>query len=586
MAHVLKISQDKAASIIQHDFREHKCGENVDENLSNLNEYHIFQNSNAWEQYQTDLKNCKMQKRADVNTLASWIITLPKDIDIGSDEEKKFFDGARTFLQERYPNTYVGDAIHRDEPKSRPHMHYLFIPKVKEIKNEKVRDPATGKLKMTGRRIETGRYKISAKELLTRADLSSFHGNLNDYMKNILGREVGILNDSVKEAGGNLSLSEYRLKMERQDAIKKQQEYERQRLLLRLSNSLSKRKENLFVKELETEKAKLLTDKVTIQNSQNEILLERKKNSEYLNVLDQKAAELNKKEKELAVKEAEKQAELQKAKVVQKEYQAKIIALEEKEKSLAEKRQAAQTLLDHAAIIKKEIEENQSQIEKEKREISLRSEQLEQEEENARKFLAKEHLKNILQDKEMQNVMTSADILAAAQAAARNKIRTEWQRPKLSDEEIDDRFRYKVKEYVREIGKTLVKENDEKIKIITDIYKSAKDPLGIKLARKQKEYSDWLKETAEDREKAKDLFGHSKISDAEYRKIIQAKQQEIHLIKEQIILKFREIFRNRAEEKRISLMQEQEQTQLQQQQQQQTEKKGVSREQRRDDWSR
>ena len=580
MAHVLKISQDKAASIIQHDFREHKCGENVDENLSNLNEYHIFQNSNAWEQYQTDLKNCKMQKRADVNTLASWIITLPKDIDVGSDEEKKFFDGARTFLQERYPNTYVGDAIHRDEPKSRPHMHYLFIPKVKEIKNEKVRDPATGKLKKTGKKIETGRYKISAKELLTRADLSSFHGDLNDYMKNILGREVGILNDSVKEAGGNLSLSEYRLKMERQDAIKKQQEYERQRSML-------DEKEKAAAEEIEKQKAELNQKQVAADREKAVALASQKKNSEHLNALDQKAVELNKKEKELAAKEAEKQAELQKAKVVQEEYQAKIIALEEKEKSLAEERQAAQTLLDRAVTIKKEIEEKQSQIEREKQEISLRSEQLEQEEENARKFLAKEHLKNILQDEEMQNVMTSADVFATAQAVARNRIRSEYHRPKLSDEEVDNRFGYKVKEYVREIGQNLVKENDEKIKVITNIYKAMKDPAGIKLARKQKEYSAWLKETAEDREKAKDdIWGRSKISNAEYRKIIQKKEQEILLIKDQIILKFREIFRNRSEEKRISFMQKQAQEQQQQQQQQQAEKKGVSRERKRDDWSR
>ena len=576
MAHVLKISQDKVASIIQHDFRKHKCGENVDENLSNLNEYHVLQNSDAWDQYQNELKNCKMQKRADVNTLASWIITLPKDIDVGSDEEREFFDGTRTFLQERYPNTYVGDAIHRDEPKSRPHMHYLFIPKVKEIKNEKVRDPKTGKLKKTGQRIETGRYKISAKELLTRTDLSSFHGDLNDYMKNILGREVGILNDSVKEAGGNLSLSEYRLKMERQDAIKKQQEYDRQRLML-------DEKEKAAAEEIEKQKAELNQKQTEAEREKAVALESQKKNSEHLNVLNQKAAELNKKEKTLATKEIEIERAKTKIEQAQKEYQTKMFTLENKEKSLFEERQAAQNLLERADIIKKEISDEKLQIEREKQEISLRSEQLAQEEENARKFLAKKHLENVLNDKEMQNVMTSAEIFAAAQAAARNKIREERHQPELSDDEIDHRFDYKVKKYLIDIGENFAKENDEKIKIITNIYKAMKDPTGIKLARKQKEYSAWLKETADDRAKAKDdIWGRSKISNAKYQKMMQEKEQEILLIREKIILKFREIFRNRAEEK-AKLNQKQEQKQEQEQQQTQ---KVVNRERRRDDWSR
>lgn len=586
MAHVLKISQDKAASIIQHDFREHKCGENVDENLSNLNEYHVFQNSNAWEQYQTDLKNCKMQKRADVNTLASWIITLPKDIDVGTDEEKKFFDGARTFLQERYPNTYVGDAIHRDEPKSRPHMHYLFIPKVKEIKNEKVRDPATGKLKKTGKKIETGRYKISAKELLTRADLSSFHGDLNDYMKNILGREVGILNDSVKEAGGNLSLSEYRLKMERQDAIKKQQEYERQRLLLRLSNLLSKRKENLFVKELETEKAKLLTDKVTIQNAQNEILLDRKKNSEYLNVLNQKAVELNKKEKE---------------------YQTKSIALENERQSIQNREANLASSEKEITKTKDFLAQKAIQLQQEEINIQQRRESV-----NATLAAAETTLKNAKKREEIVSKREAAiaeirpDIKATKLKHEIEELEAQLKSPEMKPktlEEMEQIARGMVNPEYLELTKQL-KELKKKLKTARnsrsiDEYKIDND------IRRVKDRMDWIKGEGlkpEEYNIANQKYLELQEEEAakeqkrqEITSLLAAKKQEYEynnsgaaawlmenahewpLVAEKI---------NEVRQEREAAAKQKSQQQDQPRQQQQMQKKGVERQRKRDDWSR
>ncbi len=225
MAHMLGIKKENAHAIIGHIARSRKTGENVDQELSRFNEYKTKDpNKDLYTIYKEEIAECKVQNRKDVNVLASWVITLPKDIEPGSKEEEIFFDTTRDFLKERYPDTYLGDSIHRDEPKSRPHMHYLLIPKVKEIKAEKVRDPETGKLKKTGRKLNTGRYKIALNDLIKRADLIRFHDDLNDRMKQVLGREVQILTGTTAENGGNMNLNQYRAEMERRNALKAQAE--------------------------------------------------------------------------------------------------------------------------------------------------------------------------------------------------------------------------------------------------------------------------------------------------------------------------------------------------------------------------
>ncbi len=227
MAHMLGIKKENVHAIISHISRCRETGDNVDQELSRLNEYHTkYPNKDLYTIYKEEIADCKVQNRKDVNVLASWVITLPKDIEPGSAEEEMFFDATRKFLQERYPNTYIGDSIHRDEPKSRPHMHYLLIPKVKEIKAEKIRDPETGKLKKTGRKIETGRYKIALNDLVKRTDMIRFHDDLSDKIKQVLGREVLILTGTTKENGGNMNLNQYRAEMERRNAIKAQAEAE------------------------------------------------------------------------------------------------------------------------------------------------------------------------------------------------------------------------------------------------------------------------------------------------------------------------------------------------------------------------
>ena len=65
-------------------------------------------------------------------------------------------------------------------------MHFAFVPVTYDPKN--------------------GRDKVSAKEVVTRRDLQTFHVDLQEHLEAVLGREVHILNEATVE--GNRSIEE------------------------------------------------------------------------------------------------------------------------------------------------------------------------------------------------------------------------------------------------------------------------------------------------------------------------------------------------------------------------------------------
>jgi len=125
----------------------------------------------------------KLQNRADVNVMCSWVVTLPKEID--EDEREKFFKETYKFLSERYGKENVVSAyVHMDE--TTPHIHFAFVPVVMDKKKNIL--------------------KVSAKEAIDKKELSIFHQNLSAYMEKIFGRDVGLINDATKD--GNKTKTE------------------------------------------------------------------------------------------------------------------------------------------------------------------------------------------------------------------------------------------------------------------------------------------------------------------------------------------------------------------------------------------
>nr|WP_258089060.1 plasmid recombination protein [Weissella fangxianensis] len=88
-----------------------------------------------------------------------------------------FFEAATNFLNDRYgQENAVAAVVHYDE--TTPHLHYAFVPVIFDDKKS--------------------RYKVSAKEVLTRHDLQTFHDDLDQHLKKVLPfYEHGILNNKT-----------------------------------------------------------------------------------------------------------------------------------------------------------------------------------------------------------------------------------------------------------------------------------------------------------------------------------------------------------------------------------------------------
>lgn len=112
-------------------------------------------------------------KRKDVNYLCNWVVTLPESLKNSSaSEQKKFFEESYKFIGSRYGKQNVAFAtVHQDEVT--PHMHLGFVPVVYDKSK--------------------GKTKVSAKEVVTRQDLQTFHKDLDRHMKKAFGRDVGVL---------------------------------------------------------------------------------------------------------------------------------------------------------------------------------------------------------------------------------------------------------------------------------------------------------------------------------------------------------------------------------------------------------
>lgn len=196
MANYKKFTKSSMGHILEHFDRtaEHPT-ENIDQSRTHLNYNLAPKEGKQIDILNKRLSEVKVQNRKDVNVLCSWVVTLPKSLP--EDKEEEFFRKSYGFLEEKYGKDNVVSAfVHKDEVT--PHIHFAFIPVVKDQKND--------------------RMKVSAKECVTRIDLQTFHVELQDHLEKELGCEVEILNEATRE--GNKNIAELR----REDATERLKE--------------------------------------------------------------------------------------------------------------------------------------------------------------------------------------------------------------------------------------------------------------------------------------------------------------------------------------------------------------------------
>lgn len=157
--------------------------QDIDTEKTKLN-YNLAEEKNQLEFIKKRTSEVRCLNRKDVNVMCDWVVTLPEKIKTAEDQEK-FFQETYNFLENEYgKENIISSFVHLDE--TTPHMHFAFIPIVKDKKR--------------------GDLKVSAKELITRKHLQDFHPKLESYMERVFDRDIGILNEATRT--GNKSVNE------------------------------------------------------------------------------------------------------------------------------------------------------------------------------------------------------------------------------------------------------------------------------------------------------------------------------------------------------------------------------------------
>ena len=194
MAHIAKYCKSALGHMLNHYGRQENDGvtrsnEDIRNGLTH-NNWNLAENIQPLPQMDfihKRLSEVKVQNRADVNVMCEWIVTVPKDLPEA--EHLEFFKATFDFLMARYGQENIISAyVHLDE--TTPHIHFAFIPVVEDKKK--------------------GGFKVSAKEKINRADLRSFHFELQQAVSSALGHNVSILNSATKD--GNKTISELKQK--------------------------------------------------------------------------------------------------------------------------------------------------------------------------------------------------------------------------------------------------------------------------------------------------------------------------------------------------------------------------------------
>ncbi|MBZ5977165.1 plasmid recombination protein, partial [Leuconostoc gelidum subsp. gelidum] len=180
MAHLKKNTRGSVPGLAVHFERktDHHTNKEIDVSKTYLNQELLADGSDMLSRFNERLNDVYCMKRDDVKALATWIVTLPEELaEAPYEQQSAFFKATTNFLNDRYgQENAVAAVVHYDE--TTPHLHYAFVP--------------------VGFDDKKSRYKVSAKEVLTRHDLQTFHDDLDQHLKKVLPfYEQGILNNKT-----------------------------------------------------------------------------------------------------------------------------------------------------------------------------------------------------------------------------------------------------------------------------------------------------------------------------------------------------------------------------------------------------
>ena len=212
MAHAAKYAASASGHMLSHyDRSKDGLSGNIDPSRTHLN-YNLAPER---EGSQLDFIHQRMSevrclKRADVNIMCDWVVTLPKyqwhdnNIHMTPNKEqveRTFFERVYRFMADRYGEQNIISAyVHRDE--TTPHMHFAFVPVTEDKKR--------------------GGEKLSAKEVITKNDLKTFHTDLERHLDSFRDWHFEVVNEATKD--GNKTIAELKKQTAHEEVLKAQHE--------------------------------------------------------------------------------------------------------------------------------------------------------------------------------------------------------------------------------------------------------------------------------------------------------------------------------------------------------------------------
>lgn len=265
MANLKHFHRSAVRSILNHVTRtDNYSNKDIDYSRSKYN--FSLTTHDAHEFYKKRLSEVHCLNRANVNTLSSWCVTLPKGVK--KEDQRKFFEETVKFLNDRYgEKNCVSAEVHFDE--TTPHLHYCFIPIVFDTKKN--------------------REKVDRKSIFTLKELKTFHSDLQNHINEVLGYEVPVLNGELKNRK-NLSINE----LKQRTAQKLEQIEKSYALKKEFLNNLEEKTGvvghdfGLFVTMSKKKAVNLINTSVSVQEMKSYISKIDKLNRDYFNSIEGK----------------------------------------------------------------------------------------------------------------------------------------------------------------------------------------------------------------------------------------------------------------------------------------------------------
>lgn len=133
MASVVKFTQGAVYNQLRHNLRQIAHSGNPDIDPARLRQDYVLspdRGMSDYDYFRERLSQLYVYGRDDVKVMAGWVVTAPQDLE--QEQYDDFFLAVYDFLENRYGEENVIQAVVHDDEGGQPHLHFCFIPVVED----------------------------------------------------------------------------------------------------------------------------------------------------------------------------------------------------------------------------------------------------------------------------------------------------------------------------------------------------------------------------------------------------------------------------------------------------------------------